>query len=76
MAFLSFLNLKKEPKYFTYLYPDKFVHIPFSMELSEINHSDVLHIKKSFFPLFGKSPKRINPVHLLLIIVVPIIQSV
>jgi len=76
MAFVSFLKLKKEPKYFTNLHSDKFLHFPFSIEQSEINHSDVLYIKKSFFPLFGKNPRGIKPAHLLLIFAVPIIQSI
>jgi hypothetical protein len=76
MALVSFLNLKKEPKYFTYLDSDKFLHTPFSMEQSKINHSDVLYIKKSFFPLYGKSPRGFKPAHLLLIFAIPIIQSI
>ena len=76
MAIISFLKLRKEPKYFTELAKNKFVQIPISMEVNEIAHSDVMYIKKSFFPLFGKSPRGVHPAHLLLLIALPIIQSI
>lgn len=72
LSLKSFIELLKHPKYITEFSDTAIENVPIFTDVDLIQHSEVMEIRKSFFPLYGNRKEGFHPVYILFPIVAPI----